>query len=349
MPGIENVHDRFFKRIFGDVANVRSFLEIALPEEVRKQLDLSDIQLEPTSYVSEEYRASLSDVVVKLRTRDKQAPVDVYILFEHKSYPDRRVLIQLLRYMFLMWMQDDREGKPLRVIIPVVFYHGKRRWKIPRNFASQFPVSKELRRFLLNFRYILFDTNELEWEDVANQAVRQNITMLAAVWLMKAAAHKNFEAIPPILELLHRLGLLQDREFLTFSMIYIAETQDIGVEDLTKVLRETQIEEESIMPTLAQRLREEALKEGIQQGIQQGIEKGKREGVLSDKQDVLIMLLTTRFQELSEAEKQLIRSTKDIELLNAALKQVLTAESKESVLRLLWENRDQDKPTENHP
>lgn len=35
MPGIQNVHDRFFKRIFGDVANVRSFLKIALPEKVR--------------------------------------------------------------------------------------------------------------------------------------------------------------------------------------------------------------------------------------------------------------------------------------------------------------------------
>lgn len=52
------------------------------------------------------------------------------------------------------------------------------------------------------------------------------------------------------------------------------------------------------------------------------------------------MQLTIRFQELSEAEKTLIRSVRDMELLNEALKQVLTAESKERVLRLLQENQN---------
>ena len=73
--------------------------------------------------------------------------VDIYILFEHKSYRDEAILIQLLCYMYLMWQKDFDAKRPLRVIVPVVFYHGKAKWNIPRNFNEQFDVSDEMRSF----------------------------------------------------------------------------------------------------------------------------------------------------------------------------------------------------------
>lgn len=72
------------------------------------------------------------------------------------------------------------------------------------------------------------------------------------------------------------------------------------------------------MPTLAQRLREE----------------GALQGYLLDKQEVLIMQLGTRFF-LSEDEKQLIREVKEIDKLNAALRLVVTAQTKEEILNPL--------------
>jgi len=65
------------------------------------------------------------------------------------------------------------------------------------------------------------------------------------------------------------------------------------------------------MPTIAQRLREE--------------------GALSARQEVLTMLLSTRFQ-LNESEKQLIREVNELDKLTAALKLVVTARTKEEVL-----------------
>jgi predicted transposase/invertase (TIGR01784 family) len=106
MANIENIHDNFFRKVFSETANVETFLEAELPRDLYQQLDLAELALDPTSYISEAYKESLSDVVVKCRTKADDTPVDIYILFEHKSHPDKRVLRQLLRYMYLMWEKD---------------------------------------------------------------------------------------------------------------------------------------------------------------------------------------------------------------------------------------------------
>ena len=60
----------------------------------------------------------------------------------------------------MMWERDDSEKKPLRIIVPIVFYHGKTSWNIPTSFVDQFKVSEEIKKHLLNFTYVLFDTKD---------------------------------------------------------------------------------------------------------------------------------------------------------------------------------------------
>jgi len=340
MAKIENIHDNFFKKVFSDIANVRTFLEIALPEELRQQLDLAGLELDTTSYVSEEYKASLSDLVVKCSTKARQKPVDVYLLFEHKSYPDKKIFIQLLRYMSLAWQKNSAEGRPLRAIIPLVFYHGKGRWKIPTQFVEQFEVGKELWRFLLNFEYILFDANQWDWQEPGSQTLKENVFLLSAMLLMKGAYRQDVETIRQVVRLWNKMGLIEKKEQVNFLLIYIAETQDVPVKQLVKILEESELKGEDIMPTLAQRWRQEGKQEGIREGIEKGIEKGRKEAYILDKQDVLIMLLLTRFG-LEEEEKALIRSIETVDQLNTALKMVLTAGSKAEIIDYLKSNKEE--------
>ncbi len=286
--------------------------------------------LEPTSYISEAYKESLSDIVVTCRTKTEELPVDIYFLFEHKSYQDKKIFMQLLRYMYLMWQRDGDEKKPLRVIIPLVFYHGKDPWQIPTRFVQQFPIAGEAKRFLLNFEYVLFDTNQWDWEAESSQPLKENIFLLSAMLLMKAAFQQNIEIIRQVFRLWSQMGFVQEHERINFLMIYIAETQDIPAPELTKMLEESKINGDEAMPTLAQRFREEGKEQGMQQGIRQGIEKGH----LLGKQEALTMLLAARFQ-LTEVEHQLIREIKEADKLNTALTMVITAETKEKVLGIL--------------
>jgi predicted transposase/invertase (TIGR01784 family) len=314
MANIDNIYDNFFRKVFSETANVETFLEAELPRELYQQLDLAELALDPTSYISEAYKESLSDLVVKCRTKADGTPVDIYILFEHKSHQDKKVLRQLLRYMYLMWEKDGDAKKPLRVIIPLVFYHGKDPWQIPTQFVQQFPVADELKRFLLNFEYVLFDANQWDWESESSQPLKQNIYLLSAMLLMKAAFQQNIEIIRQVFRLWGQMGFVREKERINFLMIYIAETQDIPAPELTKMLEESKIKGEVAMPTLAQRLRDE--------------------GHLLGKQEDLIMLLAARFQ-LSEIEKQLIKEINEADKLNTALKMVITAETKENVLGIL--------------
>ncbi len=104
MREINKIHDKFFQKIFADEKNVKIFLKSCLSEKISKHIDFNSIKIDRSSYISEKYKGYYSDVVVKTKIKqikDKQA--DIYILFEHKSYKDKKIFIQLLRYMYLMW------------------------------------------------------------------------------------------------------------------------------------------------------------------------------------------------------------------------------------------------------
>ncbi|MDY0363006.1 MAG: Rpn family recombination-promoting nuclease/putative transposase [Desulforegulaceae bacterium] len=54
----------------------------------------------------------------------------IYLLFEHKSYYDKWIHLQLLEYLIKIWCQDIKNNNPdnLLVIIPMVLYHGRYKW-----------------------------------------------------------------------------------------------------------------------------------------------------------------------------------------------------------------------------
>ncbi len=62
--------------------------------------------------------------------------------------------------------------------------------------------------------------------------------------------------------------------------------------------------------------------------------KGREEGRVADKQDVLIRLLSRKFG-LTDAERQRIRGVEDTERLDAALDELVVAETKKAVLEQL--------------
>ena len=51
MGKLDNVHDKFFKKIFEDKENIREFLKISLPEDILKSIELESIEIDPTGYV----------------------------------------------------------------------------------------------------------------------------------------------------------------------------------------------------------------------------------------------------------------------------------------------------------
>ena len=94
---IINPHDKFFKEIFSKKKEAKEFLSHYLPEDIKAIIDLSTLSIFKDSFIEKELQEYFSDILYKVEIKDQ--PAWIYLLFEHKSYPDSIVAFQLLRYM----------------------------------------------------------------------------------------------------------------------------------------------------------------------------------------------------------------------------------------------------------
>ncbi len=261
---IVSIDDKTFKKIFRNVKNTRDFLKKALPREIKERLDFSSIKIDPTNYVSNEFKEGYSDIVVKAKMKTLNSgkiPADIYFILEHKTEGKVKVFIQILKYMWFTWEEDVNANKPPRIIIPIIFYHGKEKWKVPGSFLEQFDVDEEVKKFLLDFRYILFDTNTWDFRAESNRELRDNVMLFTMLVLMKSVLTNDRQAILEIFKFWYEKGFTGNKEMALFFMRYIAHTHKIKMVQLNQMLEESKIDGGETMQTLAQQLKKEGKKE----------------------------------------------------------------------------------------
>ena len=97
-----------------------------MPAEVGAQLDFTTLRLTKESFVDDALKAQQSDLLFQIQTHGG-TPVRLYLLLEHKSYPDPWVALQILGYLVRIWEQEKQRRKqpPLPIVIPLVLYHGE--------------------------------------------------------------------------------------------------------------------------------------------------------------------------------------------------------------------------------
>ena len=86
---LSNPHDRFFKEIFSRPEVARDFLQNYLPAAVVDQLDMASLELRKDSFVDPDLQQHFSDLLYQVNLETGEGAF-VYVLFEHKSYPDPR-------------------------------------------------------------------------------------------------------------------------------------------------------------------------------------------------------------------------------------------------------------------
>ena len=195
----------------------------------------------------------------------------MYVLFEHKSYSEPLIGLDLLRYLVRIWEQVRKAGteKTLPVIVPMVVYHGRTPWRIEAEFASLVAPSATLTPYVPNFRYVLVDLSVYP-----EQAIRGEVMLRTALLVLKYIFRDELrERLPKILGLLRdlvrqRTGL----EYLETLLRYVVRgAGSLKRVDLHQAVVSTFARGDDIMTTIA----DEWVQEGIQQGIEQGIPLGE--------------------------------------------------------------------------
>lgn len=158
---VQNPHDRFFKETFGNVETAKDFLRNFLPEKLLHVIDVQTLEAQKDSYVSEDLQENHSDLLFKAHIAGEEGYI--YLLFEHKSYPDRNISLQLLKYMTGIWQAKRKKANEnkLPVIIPFVIYHGQAKWNVPVRFSGSLigyeKLPAEVKSYVPDFSYLLYD------------------------------------------------------------------------------------------------------------------------------------------------------------------------------------------------
>jgi predicted transposase/invertase (TIGR01784 family) len=279
-----NPHDITFKEIFSDPKRARELIELSLPENVTKIFDWKTFTNEEDTFIDENLKEYFSDMLFSLKIKSGNE-IKIYILFEHKSYNDKKTWIQLFSYLAKIYARLQSPAP----VIPLVFYHGEKEWTLAKNFSDTLNLPKDIKEilnpYIPDFEYALLDLTK---EDVENLII--SLTMRAVLYTFKNI--KRFDDI----KYLERLIILSKDLFEQESglkiieklLLYLYAASEIKPDRVKKSIVKLISEEKGdIAMTTAQRLIQEGLQQGIEQGIQQGIEKGLQKGKLEDAQKML--------------------------------------------------------------
>jgi predicted transposase/invertase (TIGR01784 family) len=283
MPkGTNNIHDKFVRESFSDPDRAAASLRTILPNELSDQLLLDQLLVLKDSYIDNDLSEFFSDLVFEVPVAgDFGEKVDVVLLFEHKSAPDKHVLIQIGYYMFAHYFKAIKNKEKLKPIVPIIYYQGKRKWNAPQlwNLFESYP--EEIKTYIPPIKHVFVALHSLS--DATLLSMRNNL-MAAAMITQK------WKNNPEILleEFLKVLSIfeeeIRDRNFFEIIFVYMLRTTELKSDSVHKLIEVIPPNvKENIMTTYNQII-QEAEQIGIQKGEQIGIQKGEQIGIQKGEQ-----------------------------------------------------------------
>ncbi len=248
-------HDRLFHAAFSRPSLLREFLEHYLDADVAALLDLDRVEVVQESFVDPDLQKHSSDLLVEVGRRDTpDDTTSIYILLEHKSYPDADTPLQLLRYMVAIWQRDRAAGRPLRPIVPVIVHHGPRPWT-PRTLRALVEPPVALARFVPHFDCVVVDLSRIPDEDIL---ARESPEVRVVALVLKHVFGPLREQLDVVgRELASAARQPGGEDFVETVLTYLAGAGErLQRGDLARLLRSIP-EGRSMMPTIADEYRAE--------------------------------------------------------------------------------------------
>jgi len=297
-------HDQFIRELLNHREAAAEFLTYALPHEVCTLLDLKRLSYSGNSYTSHELRELLCDVVLNVPLVSADQDTEVTILIEHKSFKDRMTSFQLLSYVAAGYQQQIKQGKKLKLIIPVVYYHGKQKWELPAfsDFFQDLPVP--LRRYIPGMEVDMMSIRNMSRDHI--MAVTN--AMLRAALMVQKGAHERLFALEEYARVFNMLNVEKGGNFFISTIVYIFSVDYFNPQEFQKVTRHLDTRTKRKTMTLREHF--------IAEGIEKGIQKGKLEGSLQSRYEVARKLILRKMplEEICELTDLTMEEVKGIKV-----------------------------------
>ncbi len=301
-----------------------------LPANVREHLDLKQLIYEKDNFVPDDLAEYYSDLLLSVPLKGNGQEVKVYFLFEHKSYPDQDLPLQLLRYILEIWAQARKYDNThkLPMVIPLVITHSKdKRKKVKISELVEIPDDC-FKVYLPEFDYLLFDCIT---EDLNIYDVEVKLKSLFLLW--KYARTPGFlDSVRQIFQMIRAIyPQIKPDDFLITLAHYLYHTRSKQeFETITEIVDE-EFKGGINMETIADMLRNEGMQKGVILGEKEGIAKGE----LKNAQETLIDIATEQYGPLPGVIPIKIKSIQSIENLRALTRKVLRTDNLDNFTELV--------------
>lgn len=309
MDIIDQAHDKLFKETFRNIEIAKDFMNEYLPRDVRNIIKLDTLEPQKDSFINTELKEIFSDLLFKVDINNKEGYI--YFLFEHKSYKDKLVIFQLLRYMIEIWESKIKKenNNELPIIIPLIIYHDKNQWNIKTKLSEMILGYDELpegvRRYIPNYEYLLYDLTKYKDEDIKLQSITRII-----IKIMRDARYADKNKIIDILVEGFKLldEVIEKNEvthYIESCLRYILNVRsDINKDEIINIASQISIEGSELVMTVADQLRQEGIKEGIKEGI---IKIAKNAIIKGMKEEDILELTGLTKKEIDKIRKGMLQ------------------------------------------
>jgi hypothetical protein len=323
------------KQVLSSPANLRDLLALAKATLVSR-IDFRGMQIDPTTYVTAEYRHVSSDLVLTVTLlpsakHKRKKRLTLTILIELQQQPDRLMLLRVLDYVVQIWKQQvreygDRHGSlasvKLRPVLPVVLHTGSYSWERLGSLLDLMDLDDDAQEQLRDttpvFKPLFVSLPDLAQTQLESEGgyLGQVLALLRARSAKPAEfAQRLGQTVTKLQELtgserLRRLELLCYVEGLVYHARQGSE-HPLLRQRIDAALRndETRLEVEMVRRTLADIHRDEA----------------RDEERLAERKRTLLEQLRLKFKSLPAETEQTIEATQDAEQLAEWLRRFATA------------------------
>ena len=267
------VHDNFIRSILADKGIAADYFTASLPAFIRERLDFATLEQLPDSYVSDELRETVSDIVYSCRRKDGTDGVKISLLVEHKSYPDRHAPIQIGGYIFSGLLKQVRNGEKPSLIIPVLLYHGRDKWEY-RTLKDLFgDIEPEWQKYVPDFDYIYHNLGEVPDEQLE---MLNNNFLKASLLALKHSFERGWLEANATRLLVWSEDTAENLR--KGFVVYFFGRAKLEKSKILKIMETLPSSVRKTVKSTADYFREEGREEGLQEGLQKGRQEGHQEG-----------------------------------------------------------------------
>src|SRR5690625_2111763 len=228
MSDIHNPHDKFFKEMLSVPGAAEEFIRLSVPAKILHMIDLKTLEITDQNLLTEKMDDLFMDLIFECQLKKEFGRHDLYIsmLVEHKSNTEKYISIKIWRYLFERYQKQlDLNIKPLRPIIPLLYYHGEKDWE-PKELNQLFEQEfLDIQSYLPNFSFLFHDikkTSDNNIRQLNHTMLVQGLMMQKYFKNMEMLSHIGFEVLKTLADVDEKLNL-KTSYFVYLSVLFEKE------------------------------------------------------------------------------------------------------------------------------